>query len=88
MNNTHHSLSLDSRSVLRVTAVNEVLNFDESLVCLAVGESNLNVSGEDLSITNLSLETGEVTVTGRISALVYFDDSPKRKRFSLFGRGQ
>ena len=81
-----HSLNLDSRSSLSITAVDDVLSFDETLVSLAVGETVLNVSGEGLSIKTLSLENGEVTVNGNISAIVYFDDSPRKKRFSIFGR--
>lgn len=81
-----HSLTLDSRNSLNITAVDDVLSFDETLVSLSVGESVLNISGEGLSIKNLSLENGDVTVNGNISAIVYFDGSPRKKRFSFFGR--
>lgn len=81
-----HSLTLDSRNSLNITAVDDVLSFDETLVSLSVGESVLNISGEGLSIKNLSLENGDVTVNGNISAIVYFDGSPRKKRFSIFGR--
>ena len=39
-----------------------------------------------LSGINLSLENGDVTVNGNITAIVYFDDTPRKKRFSIFGR--
>ena len=81
-----HSLVLDSRNTLNITAVDDVLSFDETLVSLSIGETVLNVSGEGLSIKNLSLEDGNVTVNGKISAVVYFDDTPRKKRFSVFGR--
>ena len=84
--NAKHSLSLESRSCLNITAVDDVLSFDETLVSLSVGETVLNISGEGLSIKNLSLENGDITVNGNISAMVYFDDSPRKKRFGLFGR--
>ena len=83
--NEKHNLTLDSRSALTVTAVDDVISFDDTLVSLSVGESVLNVSGNNLSIKNLSLENGEITVNGNINALVYFDDSPKKKRFGIFG---
>lgn len=82
----NHSLTLESRSALNITSVDDVLSFDESLVSLAVGDTVLNISGNGLSIKNLSLENGNITVNGSISAIVYFDDSPKKKRFSLFNR--
>lgn len=86
MNTKKHSLSLDSRNRLNISAVDDVVSFDESLVSLSVGESILNISGESLSIKNLSLENGDITVNGNISAIVYFDETPRKKRFSRFGR--
>lgn len=84
MNSKKHTIALDSRSSLNVSAVDDVVSFDETLVSLSVGEMTLNVSGEGLSIKNLSLENGEITVNGRIDAVVYFDEAPRKKRF--FGR--
>lgn len=84
--NSKHCLSLESRSLLNVSAVDDVLSFDETLVSLSVGETVLNISGEALSIKNLSLENGEITVNGKISAVVYFDETPRKKRLGIFGR--
>lgn len=86
MNSRQHSISLENRNNLNITAVDEVLNFDESLVSLAVGDAVLNISGENLSVKNLSLECGEITVGGNVTAMVYFDNSSAKKRFSLFNR--
>jgi len=86
MNSKKHTLSLDSRSSLSVTAVDDVISFDETLVSLSVGESQLNISGDGLSIKNLSIENGELTVNGNITAILYFDDTPRKKRFGIFGR--
>ena len=85
MNQKKHTLTLDSRNVLNITAVDDVISFDETLVSLSVGENLLNISGEGLTIKNLSLENGDVSVNGNIQAIVYFDDSPKKKRFP-FGK--
>ena len=82
----NHCISLDSRSSLRAEAVDDVISFDENLVCLAVGESVLEIGGSDLSIKNLSLENGELIVTGRIDSAVYYDGAPRKKRFGLFGK--
>lgn len=84
MNSKKHSLSLESRNFLKITAVDEVLSFDEGLISLSVGGQILNISGENLSVQNLSIDCGEVSVNGEINAMVYFDNAPK-KRFSLFG---
>lgn len=80
-----HTLTLDTRSKLEITAVDDVVSFDETMISLSVGESTLNISGEELSIKNLSLENGEIAVEGNIGAIVYFDE-PLRKRKKLFSR--
>lgn len=84
MNEKIHSITMNSREYLNVTAVEDIVSFDESMISLLTKGSVLNISGQSLSIKNLSLENGEVTVTGSISALVYFDDTPAKKGF--FGR--
>ncbi len=79
-----HELSLHDRSVLKVTAVSEVLSFDESAVSMSVGEAVLTVSGDSLSVSSLSLENGEVTVCGRIDAIVYLDGAKRKKGIGRF----
>ncbi len=86
MNTKKHSLSLESRNKLNITAVDEVISFDEDMISLSVGEQVLNISGEGLSIRNLSIDCGDITVDGFITAMVYFENSPRKKRFSLFGK--
>ncbi len=88
MNQKKHTLTLDSRAVLNITAVDDVISFDETLVSLSVGDMVLNVSGEGLSIKNLSLENGDVSVHGNVQAIVYFDETPKKKRFGSFGKSK
>lgn len=78
-----HTLILTDRSVLEVTAVDEVVSFDDTMVTLSVGDRLLNVSGTELSVTKLSLEDGEVIITGQIDAVVYFEQTKKK---SILGR--
>lgn len=81
-----HFVSLDSRTDLSVSAVDYVISFDEDLVSLAVGDSTLVISGEELTIKTLSLDSGEISIEGRVDSLTYSDAVPKKKRFSLFNR--
>lgn len=79
-------LTLTDRTFLSVNAVDEVLSFDEGLVSLSVLGTTLAVSGSELSIVKLSLESGELSISGRIDALIYSDDQPKKSFLSkLFG---
>ena len=77
---SNHLLSISDRRVLKVNAVSEVLSFDEDGVTMSVGDLLLTVSGSGLSVSNLSLENGEVTVCGVIDAVVYMEDGKKSKK--------
>lgn len=80
------SAVLTGRSFLALTGINEVVSFDESTVTLDCEGTLLAISGEGLSIVKLSLENGEVSLSGRIDAIVYTDEQPKKGLFSrLFG---
>lgn len=84
-----HTVILSDRKTLCVTGVSELLAFDEESVAMEVSGAELNIGGSELSVTRLSLETGEVDICGRIDSIVYAEDTPKGKSFvsRLFGRG-
>ena len=80
------SVILTGRSFLALSGIKEVISFDEGMVSLDSDGSVLCVSGEGLSVVKLSLESGDVSISGRIDAIVYTDEQPKKRLFSkLFG---
>ena len=66
-----HKLTLSERNVLTMTGASEVISFDDSAVILRTSLGNLTVQGKELKLKTLMPEGGQVTVTGRISALSY-----------------
>jgi sporulation protein YabP len=70
-NSMPHRLSLNERKELTVTAVAEVVSFDEETVVLRTNLGTLFVQGRELQLKELSPEGGQVRVTGSISSLVY-----------------
>lgn len=66
-----HSLILENRSKLSLTGVTDVPGFNEEAVSLTTTMGELMIRGEKLHISKLSLETGEVDIDGKISALQY-----------------
>lgn len=60
--------------------VENVLSFDEGYILLATSLGELTVEGEGLKIENLSKESGEITVSGRICALYYKDKNMKKRK--------
>ncbi len=72
-----HALSLKDRGTLILSGVLDVVSFDEREIVLNTSLGALTVEGEGLHITKLSLESGEVSAEGRVSAIFYADRTEK-----------
>ena len=66
-----HKLQLVERQRLTMTGVTEVVSFDDTTVVLQTSLGTLVVQGQELQLKNLSLEGGQVSVSGTVSALIY-----------------
>ena len=71
-----HKLTLNERNKLTLSGVTEVVSFDESSVVMRTVLGDLEVLGQELNIKNLSIDGGQMEVSGRISALYYEDPRP------------
>ena len=71
------NIIMEDRKSLSVTGVSDVDSFDEQTITVFTELGELSVRGADLHITKLSVETGELTVDGRIDALIYTQEQPK-----------
>jgi len=74
-----HNLILEDRTHLSVTGVEDIDSFDEQTVVLFTGLGELLIKGEDLHINKLNIDTGEVTMEGKIHTMIYSNDEPKQK---------
>ncbi len=68
---SNQNLILENRKRLSVSGVEEVDGFDDGFVRLHTSLGELSVRGHGLRIENLSVETGELTVSGEIGELAY-----------------
>lgn len=80
-----HKLTLNERSSLTMTGVNEVVSFDELAVVLHTSLGTLVIQGSGLQLKNLSLDGGQVAVEGTVSSLVYEETKKGGWRHRLFG---
>ncbi len=80
-NKAPHSLSLDGRGRLLVSGVTEVMSFNEQEVLMGTTRGTLAVRGEDLHMEKLSVDSGDVVVTGSVDALEYEDPEPRSEGF-------
>lgn len=67
----NHSLRLEQRERLTVTAVREVLRFDPQTVVLRLEAGLLLIHGERLSLKQLAPEDGRLEVCGTVEAVNY-----------------
>ncbi len=76
-----HNIVLEDRKLLTVSGVSDVDSFDEQTVIVFTDMGELTVRGSNLHINRLSVEVGELTVEGNISALIYSDEAPRSGGF-------
>ena len=82
-----HRLALADRQTMTVTGVRDVLSFDVSEVLLETALGMLTIRGSQLHVQRLSLEKGEVDVTGKVDSLTYSDAGTyRRPGESMLGR--
>lgn len=69
-----HSLALKERRQLAVTGVGRVVSCDESAVVLETPLGNLTIGGQELQVSELSVHSGQVQLSGRIEYLQYAEN--------------
>lgn len=79
-----HTLFIDNRNKLTLTGVTDTQNFDEENLIIETTLGKISVRGENLQVTKLSLDSGEMSVEGKIISIAYSDISPRASGF--FGR--
>ena len=78
-----HQIVVEGQRHARITGVMDVESFHEEEAVILTEAGVLILSGEELKLTRLDPDSGQVIVDGRISSLEYEQPSLKR---SLFGR--
>ena len=79
------TVHLENRSRLAVTGVTDIDRFDEREVVLYTRMGELTVTGRELHIREISLESGTLTVEGDIWSLRY-GDKDRQTPLSAIGR--
>lgn len=83
--NTNQNIILENRKSLVISGITDVDSFDERAVCLYTSLGELTIQGKELHIDSMSVETGDMTITGDIWAVVY-GDKDRRGPLSALGR--
>ncbi len=76
-----HRIDLDQRRRLTVSGVDGVESFDEGSVIMTTRAGSLTVRGSGLHIEKLSLDGGDLLVSGAVDALIYEDPEERPEGF-------
>jgi len=80
-----HNVIMENREKLNISGVNDVDSFDEQSVVIFTDMGELTVKGSGLQIQKFSVDTGELTVSGRVYLLSYSEDGYE-KSGGFFGK--
>lgn len=68
-----HKVMMTNRRNCTVNGVNDVLSFDIHEILLETEQGMLMIKGDDLHVSRLTLEKGEVDIDGKIDSFTYSD---------------
>lgn len=68
-----HKITLLGRREMEISGVLDVISFDEQTVTLSTTDGGIEILGDGLHIHVLSMETGLVTLDGRVDSITYYE---------------
>ena len=82
-----HKLLLNNRRTGTVSGVTDVISFDIAEILLETEQGMMMVKGTDLHVNRLSVEKGEVDLSGNIDSVAYSDvQSHGKQQDNLFSK--
>lgn len=73
-------LCLKERKSLEISGVREVVSFDDGEAVIITEDGELCIEGNGIRISELDSESGKVSVSGRIDAMIYSAEPSEKKR--------
>ena len=68
---TQSNIYIENREKLRLTGVKDVDNFDDDTISVQTQKGDVVIGGEQLKISKLDVESGELLVEGVFHSLFY-----------------
>lgn len=76
-----HNLILENRKTLTATGIVSIVSYDAQSAVLDTALGMLSVGGRGLCVSELSVQTGEVKITGEVEFVQYTVPKPERGGF-------
>ncbi|MCD8106561.1 MAG: sporulation protein YabP [Oscillospiraceae bacterium] len=74
-----HNLILEDRNKLSLSGVTDVESFDDTEVSLYTTQGELVIRGKKLHVDEVSLETGDLEMSGEVKSMIYGDKDRTKK---------
>ncbi|MCD7784306.1 MAG: sporulation protein YabP [Oscillospiraceae bacterium] len=74
-----HNLILEDRNKLSLSGVTDVESFDDSEVSLYTSKGELVIRGKNLHVDEISLDSGDLEMSGEVKSLTYGDRDRTKK---------
>ena len=81
-----HHVKMTNRRLLEIDGVKEVDSFDSEEFLLQTVMGYLVIRGDNLQMKNLDVESGHVSIKGKIDELSYLDEQHGEKAKGLFSK--
>lgn len=81
-----HKIIIDNRESSIITGITDVISFDDQIVVSETSLGVLIIKGENLHISNLNLDSGDLTIFGEISSINYEEAAKSKHKTAFFGR--
>ncbi len=82
----HHTFYMSDRREANLSGVQDVRSFDEQEIILETELGVLLIRGSGLHIGRLTLEKGEIDISGRVDSFVYTDKKGSKNGESFLAR--
>ncbi len=80
-----HNLTMENRGKITLTGIKDIHSFDDELVLVETELGILTIKGTDLKMNKLNLENSDLSIDGKIIALIY-SESEIEKKNKMFGK--
>ncbi len=80
-----HSFTLNDRRTMTLQGVTDTERFEDKTAVIYTEAGVMTVKGRQLKLGELSMESGELTLTGEIDSITY-GDRDRRKKSTVLGK--
>ena len=77
-----HNLIMNNCEKMSLSGVFDVESFDDKCVICYTDYGKLVIRGNLLHVDNMSVDSGDMEITGRVYSLAYVDEKPHKTVFS------